>query len=119
MIQQLQNKFTQTMTVVFFSTNTNIYDGRMHFFNKPSARDFLSELMAAFPGTQFYVVTQRPGMFLTDIDQNGNIIECPGIKYIVADNEDARTFAQRIVSLNPDTAVAASFWVTPFDWLGL
>ena len=119
MIQQLQNKFTQTMTVVFFSTNTNIYDGRMHFFNKPSARDFLSELMAAFPGTQFYVVTQRPGMFLADIDQNGNIIECPGIKYIVADNEDARTFAQRIVSLNPDTAVAASFWVTPFDWLGL
>ena len=58
-------------------------------------------------------------MFLADIDQNGNIIECPGIKYIVADNEDARTFAQRIVSLNPDTAVAASFWVTPFDWLGL
>ena len=48
--------------------------------------------MAAFPGTQFYVVTQRPGMFLADIDQNGNIIECPGIKYIVADNEDARTF---------------------------
>ena len=77
----------------------------------------------AFPEHQFYVVTQQPGMFMLDVPPVGvraaartdSPVPAP-VQYIVHELERTEDIAQLIAGLQPDAAVAASFWTAPYDW---
>ncbi|MBR1911594.1 MAG: ATP-grasp domain-containing protein [Treponema sp.] len=108
------------MTVVVYSTNSNVYKGAdFDIETFPLHAQQWQKLAQSHPEHQFIIVTQMPGMFLLDLMQNDIAHTADGITYIVCEESDAESFAQRIISCKPDIAVAATFWVTPYDWLGI
>lgn len=107
-------------TLVFYSTNTNAFDGtHLVTHTMPSRRGEWDALAQAFPDCQFFVVTQRPGSFLLDLNRNALSEQSAHVQYVLADGLSPDAMAQKILSLQPDLAIAATFWVTPFDWLGI
>ncbi len=76
-------------------------------------------MAAAFPQYQFVIATMLPAMFLLDYDKDGVLRPDDGIERVALKGGGAKEIAQEILELRPDVAVAASFWITPYDWLGL
>lgn len=108
------------MNVVFYSTSSGRFDfTKVHHKNLPPCKKQLENLTAAYPGWNFSVVTAFPGLFLLDIDSEGSFSRADGVEYIILNNESAEETAEIIASLKPDCAVAVTFWITPFDWLGV
>lgn len=108
------------MNIVFYSTNTNVFDGT-HILTRtiPSRRSEWNALAEKFPDFHFFVVTQLPGSFLLDLNRNALTERSAHVEYVLADGLSPDAMAQKILSLQPDLAIAATFWVTPFDWLGI
>ncbi|MBQ7158201.1 MAG: ATP-grasp domain-containing protein [Treponema sp.] len=106
--------------IVFYSTNTNEFDGT-HLVTRtmPSRRSEWDVLARAFPDFHFFVVTQLPGAFLLDVERNSVSEEPESVRYVVTEKLSPQAMAEKILTLSPDIAVAATFWVTPFDWLGV
>ena len=78
------------MRVVFYSSCSNYFDPKIvHIKTLPSWAREWGRVAAAFSQHQFL--------------KGGG----------------AKEIAQEILELRPDVAVAASFWITPYDWLGL
>ena len=126
------------MKVVFFSSSTNAYDGSsFHYTAYPACCTRLEELAAAHPGCEFVVVTRLPAFFLVDLESDGSFIrKARGVEYVMLDaagnaptaasqasSADKALFADKAVvaisALSPDIAIAATCWMTPFDWLPL
>lgn len=108
------------MRIVFFSTNSNNFDGEKFLIDSiPSNKDFFDLLKKEFPGEKFIVATMLPGKFLTDYNKNEIAEKSDDVEYHLIPDADPQKAADFIKELNPDIAVAATFWVTPFDWLGL
>lgn len=108
------------MNVVFYSTSTGRFDfTTVHHTNLPPCKKQLENLTAAYPDWSFSVVTAFPGQFLLDIDSKGSFSRADNVEYIILHNESAEETAEIIASLKPDCAAAATFWITPFDWLGV
>ena len=108
------------MKVVFYSTNSNEFDGNvMHYRTFPSCREQFEKLASSFPEHRFAVVTQLPGMFLLDVCGSSVQEKADGVEYIITQKQNAEDIASDILSLNPDVAVACTFWTAPFDWLGI
>lgn len=76
-------------------------------------------MAAAFPQHKFVIATMLPAMFLLDYDKDGVLRPDDGIERVALKGGGAKEIAQEILELRPDVAVAASFWITPYDWLGL
>ncbi len=95
------------MRIVFYSSNSNYYEPQS-FINKtyPSFDKLWQDFSSSYKEHTFFAVSQRPAMFMPS--------SC-----IIVDSYDTKEFAQKILELKPDLAIAASFWITPYDWLPL
>lgn len=120
------------MKILFFSSNSNNFDSKNFIITTlPSWKQQFEELKIRHPENQYIAVTQEPGMFLCDsleLMENQkfqNEHSDSSIFHKAFDSHDLYIinshsnveFAEFIKKLKPDYAIAASFWVTPFDWL--
>ena len=106
------------MRIVFFSTNSNRFDGESFCIRTvPSRKSVFDSLAESYPEDEFFVVTQLPASFVADVAGNDFAETSSRVQYRRCQKENASDIAAEILLLNPDLAVAASFWVTPFDWL--
>lgn len=102
------------MRIVFYSTNSNYFDEQNYLItNLPSNFSKIDSFIKMHPKDQIYFVTQKPGMFI--LDNFFNKTESENI--IILKEDDTDKIVDFIKNLNPDIAIALSFWVTPFDWL--
>ncbi len=107
------------MRVVFYSSCSNYFDPKIvHIKTLPSWKDEWSAVAKSFPQHQFIIATMLPAMFLLDYE-GAEISKPDGIDVCLLEGGGAKEIAQEILELRPDVAVAASFWITPYDWLGL
>lgn len=95
------------MRIVFYSSNSNYYEPQS-FINKtyPSFDKLWQDFSSSYKEHTFFVLSQKPAMFMPS--------SC-----IIVDSYDTKEFAEKILELKPDLAIAASFWITPYDWLPL
>ncbi len=108
------------MRVVFYSSCTNHFDPKIvHIKTLPSWAQEWGRVAAAYPQHKFVIATMLPAMFLLDYDKDGVLRPDDGIERVALKGGGAKEIAQEILELRPDVAVAASFWITPYDWLGL
>lgn len=108
------------MRVVFYSSCSNHFDPKIvHIKTMPSWAQEWAAVAKAFPQHQFVIATMLPAMFLLDYDKDGVLRPDDGIERVALKGGGAKEIAQEILELRPDVAVAASFWITPYDWLGL
>ena len=99
------------MRIVFYSTNSNIFDEDNFKINVlPQNKESFLRFTESHPDDEFYCVTQKPGMFMPESDFNNHFIYLPK-------DADTETFAGKIISLNPDIVIAMTFWIEPYDWL--
>ncbi|WP_191013606.1 ATP-grasp domain-containing protein [Treponema zioleckii] len=106
------------MNILFYSTSSNIYDGtNLCIKTTPLCAEQVEELAKKYPEHNFIIATQLPGMFLLDLD--GNKIKCKAnqIRYEIIEDDNEDKIADFLSSLNPEIAIAASFYVAPYDWL--
>lgn len=115
------------MRIVFYSTNSNKYKaGSLVFGMNPSCHEQWQNLIEKFPNYEFFVVAQRPGMFLID-----DLEKEQGVKTIFVRSEDEFDIEKSngkssldeisdvILGLRPDVAIAVSYWASPFDWMSI
>ena len=96
------------MNIVFYSNNSNYFDSETFLINAlPSWREQFEQLQQNHPEHNFFAVTQKPGMFLPSSSSNVFFYE----------SDDTEEIVSLIKSLNPDIAIAFSFWTVPYDWL--
>ena len=108
------------MRVVFYSSCSNYFDPKIvHIKTMPSWAQEWGRVAAAFPQHKFVIATMLPAMFLLDYDKYGVLRPDDGIERVALKGGGAKEIAKEILALRPDVAVAASFWITPYDWLGL
>ena len=108
------------MRLVFYSSCSNHFNPKIvHIKTLPSWAQEWGRVAKAFPQHQFVIATMLPAMFLLDYDKDGVLRPDDGIERVALKGGGAEEIAQEILELRPDVAVAASFWITPYDWLGL
>lgn len=111
------------MRILIFSTNSNIYDGKnISSVDAPSCQSQWEKLAEDNPEHDFIVATQKPGMFLLDLNEdsveNKDIyIEGKNIRFEIIQEDDEEKIANFLATFGADVAIAASFYVTPLDWL--
>lgn len=95
------------MRIVFYSSNSNYYESQS-FVNKtyPSFDKLWQEFTSSYKEHTFFALSQKPAMFMPS--------SC-----ILVSSYDTNEFAKKILELKPDLAIAASFWIRPYDWLSL
>ena len=95
------------MRIVFYSTNSNIFDEVNFKINVlPKNQTAFENLKKAYPQNEFFCLTQKPGIFMPE--------EASCILPKDAGPED---FVNEIITLKADLAVAMTFWIEPYDWL--
>ncbi|MCR4954627.1 MAG: ATP-grasp domain-containing protein [Treponema sp.] len=107
------------MKVVFYSTNTNIFDEEhVEFINFPSNCEQFFAFTQKFPDDEFYIVTQKPALFMPEEDPSHAQFESQnGRTFYAPQDFSPEQIAAKIAELSPDLAIAMTFWVAPFDWL--
>ena len=107
------------MRLVFFNTNSNHFDPKIvHIKTIPSWHEEWSRVAKKFAGHDFFLAAVLPAMFLLDYEKE-TVQRAANVNYVDLRGESATEIAEEILALNPDVVVAASFWITPYDWLGL
>ncbi|MDE5581541.1 MAG: ATP-grasp domain-containing protein [Treponemataceae bacterium] len=107
------------MRLVFFNTNSNHFDPKIvHIKTMPSWNEEWSRVAKNFSNHEFFLAAMLPAMFLLDYE-NEAIQKAANVNCVELRGASAEEIAEEILALNPDVAVAASFWITPYDWLGL
>lgn len=100
------------MNIVFYSNNSNYFDSETFLINTlPTWREQFEQLQKNHPEHTFYAVTQKPGMFLTSSDTPAHE------NVILYQTDNTEEIVSIIKNLNPDLAIALSFWTVPYDWL--
>ena len=94
------------MRIVFYSTNSNVFDEETFKITvMPGNTTAFEKFCAAHPEDSFVCVTQKPGMFMPE-----NAIFLP-------QNAETDDVVSAILELKPDLAIAMTFWIEPYDWL--
>lgn len=78
------------------------------------------ELASLHPEHNFFIVTQLPSPFLVDTKPDYIGIEqslCPNLCQKILAQTSPEEFSEHVLAFKPDICIAASFWITPFDWL--
>ena len=103
--------------VVFYGTNSRMANPDNGTIVYPKRREQWDELAKKYPDYEFYLVTQVAGRYLIDLEA-GELEGVPEkVKFIIMKPEDgAKEFADAIISLSPDVAVALPAPTTPLDW---
>ena len=106
------------MKILIYSSNPTDFDGKiMHHYNYPSNTSFWNDFLKKNPQIELIFVTQLPGMFLLDTDNNKLTEFSDKIKYkILAKNAKIDDFVQKIEEEKPQKIICLSFWLPPFDW---
>ena len=100
------------MRIVFYSTNSNAFNEKTFIISVlPQNKKVFKQFCASYPEHEFFCVTQNPAMFMPEKDN-----ELSNVKYL-PQQTDKETFAEEIIKLKPDLAIALTFWVEPYDWL--
>lgn len=108
------------MRILFYSTNSNIFDGeKTDLQTRPFLKKQWEDLAAAHSEDTFLIATQLPGMFLVDVHGNEILEKAKRVEYHIIEEDNEEKIADFLVSLKPDIAVAATFYAPPFDWLGI
>lgn len=121
------------MKVVFYSSSTNAYDASsFHYTAYPACCSLLEGYASEHPEHSIAVAARLPAFFLLDLENDGSFTrKARGVEYILLDAVTAssvsadkapaafKAFAAAIAALSPDIAIAATCWMTPFDWLPL
>lgn len=101
------------MRILFYSTSSNIYDGEaVTTTTLPS----WTEQWDFFAEHEILIASQLPAMFLCDVEGN-SIVESGKVRRILIKSDKEKEIADELAKLKPDIAVAASFYVVPYDWL--
>lgn len=109
------------MRIVFYSTNSNVFDEETFKITlMPANISTFEEFCAAHKDHEFFCLTQKPGMFLPEsekvFEDNKKSGSQPNIRYLPLES-DSQSFAEAILALKPDLAIAMTFWIEPYDWL--
>ena len=109
------------MKILFFSSNTNQLDSKNFCFSFfPSCNDMICSLAEKYQNIDFCIVTQKPGVFLLDLENGELVSKAEKVQYhILPENTSHNDFADFILKQNPDLAISMSYWLAPFDWLSL
>ena len=108
------------MTLVFYSTNASHYDGTaLKIRTVPTRAQVWNAFCARHADDRIIVATQLPASFVADISVNTFAHQSTRVQYVLLQADNPAALAQEICALNPDCAIAATFWVPPFDWLPL
>lgn len=114
------------MNIVFYSNNSNYFDSESFLINTLSSwQEEFEQLQKNHPEHNFFAVTQKPGMFLTssadyaELEATSKEANHIFLKknVILINSDDTQEIVSLIKSLNPDLAIALSFWTVPYDWL--
>ena len=125
------------MNIVFYSTSAAQFDfDAVELTTAPCRSAVWQELAARYREHRFFIVTQAPASFLLDSallqaararapvtvgDATAHCLtlcDTVHISLLTAETP-ASAVAAYIATLQPDLALAASFWLAPYDWLGL
>lgn len=107
------------MRFVLFSTSSCAFDAdSLDIRTFPLRKDVWAQLAAQYPDHEFIVATMPPGMFLVDSGA-ADVPEDAAVSFVILQQGTVDFVASQIVRLNPDIALAVSFWVAPYDWLAV
>ncbi len=105
------------MRIVFYSTNSNVFDENTFKITvMPSNTSAFKEFCVSHPEHEFFCVTQKPGMFLPELTGSHGDGALPNVQYLPLET-DTDTFSEAVLALKPDLAIAMTFWIEPYDWL--
>lgn len=109
------------MNILFYNSNTNNTDVANFCYSFfPSAKTDFENLAEKYPEHQFFVVAQKPGVFLLDLENGELASKAEKVQYHLLEKETSpKDFASFIQKLKPDLAISVSYWLSPFDWLSL
>ena len=109
------------MNILFYNSNTNNTDVANFCYSFfPSAKTDFENLAKKYPEHQFFVVAQKPGVFLLDLENGELLSKAEKVQYHLLEKETSpKDFASFIQKLKPDLAISVSYWLSPFDWLSL
>ena len=100
------------MRIVFYSSNSNVFNDKTFIISvlPKNAQTFIS-FIKSHPEHEFYCVSQKPAMFMPEEDAR--------LKNVIYLKQESTTqvFADKIINLQPDFAIAMTYWVEPYDWL--
>ena len=106
------------MKIVFFSTNSYTFDAAsLDIRTFPTRKVQWERLAEKYPEHDFVLATMLPGTFL--VDSFAPAGAQGRVSVVLLQQGTAECIAAQITGLHPDLAVAASFWVAPYDWLAL
>ncbi len=95
------------MRIVFYSTNSNIFDEVNFKINVlPQNQTAFENLEKAYPQNEFFCLTQKPGIFMPE-----------EASCILPEDAGPEDFVNEIITLKADLAIAMTFWIEPYDWL--
>lgn len=109
------------MNILFYNSNTNNTDVANFCYSFfPSAKSDFENLSEKYSEHQFFVVAQKPGVFLLDLENGELASKAEKVQYHLLEKETSpKDFASFIQKLKPDLAISVSYWLSPFDWLSL
>ena len=109
------------MKILFYNSNTNNTDVANFCYSFfPSAKTDFENLAEKYPEHEFFVVAQKPGVFLLDLENGELVSKAEKIQYHLLEKETSpKDLASFIQKLKPDLAISTSYWLSPFDWLSL
>jgi len=109
------------MKILFYNSNTNNTDVANFCYSFfPSAKSDFEILAEKYPEHEFFVVAQKPGVFLLDLENGEFVSKAEKVQYHLLEKETSpKDFANFIQKLEPDLAISTSYWLSPFDWLSL
>ena len=109
------------MNILFYNSNTNNTDVKNFCYSFfPSAKTDFENLSEKYPEHEFFVVAQKPGVFLLDLENGELTSKAEKVQYHLLEKETSpKDFASFIQKLKPDLAISVSYWLSPFDWLSL
>ena len=113
------------MKVVIFSTNPSPHNPENFLIGaNPSWLSQWGEIASKHPELDIFLVTAQPGLFLLGTGRNkatesSLLKEISNLHVVFLENSQPENASEKIASLAPDVAVAASSWTLSYDWLPL
>ena len=105
------------MRIAFYSSNPNKYDFQSD--ERTRFPTFFSEwevILRRFSEYEFFVISQLPSPFLLDL-HDGIVSPLPSkVNFKISSALTPADFAKDVLAFKIDIAIAASFWLPPFDW---
>ncbi|MCR4822938.1 MAG: ATP-grasp domain-containing protein [Treponema sp.] len=106
------------MKILLYSTSSNIYEGNsIKSRTLPSWKEQWQHLAEKDSENQYIIASQLPGSFLLDVRGNEIKERAEKIQYHLIEADKEKEIAEELALLEPDLALALSFYVMPYDWL--